>query len=252
VGDAALAGGVFGRIQFVAVHVLLGVEELLRRRIGVTVPVRLRLGDRTTNFWVADRSELFAVADVFLGDEYAALGCERPDVILDLGAHVGSATLYFKHRFPDARVVAVEPNPRAVARLRRNTAGLPGVEILNVAVGGHTRPGRFLPAPHTSASRLASDGPLEVDVLGLGDLLERIGVSRVDLIKLDIEGAEFEVLESARLDNVDELIVELHAGHPGAPADTRLWLERVADRAGFTLVPGGDECVSVLRRPDAT
>jgi hypothetical protein len=60
------------------------------------------------------------------------------------------------------------------------------------------------------------------------------------------------VLESARLDDVDELVVELHGGHPDAPADIRLWLERIAERSGLTIVRGGDECVSVLRRPYAT
>jgi FkbM family methyltransferase len=59
-----------------------------------------------------------------------------PQAIIDLGAHVGMSVLYFRERYPAARILAVEPNPANFAKLERNVGGLPDVELRPVAAGG--------------------------------------------------------------------------------------------------------------------
>ena len=62
----------------------------------------------------------------------------QPRLILDLGANVGYASVYFALRHPTARVIAVEPEPSNVAVLRRNVAGLPSVAVVEGAVWPHS------------------------------------------------------------------------------------------------------------------
>jgi hypothetical protein len=120
------------------------------------------------------------------------------------------------------------------------------------AVGGRTGRARFQQSLRSSGSRLASDpdghSTTEVDLYFFDDFLDRCGLDQVDLLTIDIEGAEFELLEHAsRLSEVDEVVGEVHRDHPDAPADLERWLESVASRAGLSIAElHGD--VFLLRR----
>jgi FkbM family methyltransferase len=249
-GDASLGDGLAGRIAFVAAHIAFATGEVLRPDERRERMLRLRLAGRSRQVWVADRTELFALGDIFLGGEYDGIASD-PRVILDLGANIGAATLYFHSRFPHARIYAVEADPDTAQRLRRNVNDLANVEVVQCAVGGRTRRGVFERSWRSSASRLAV-GPdqsgIEIDVYSFDDLLERCGIDRVDLLKIDIEGAEFELLDHAsRLADVAEVVVELHRDHPDARVDAERWLEGVAKRSGLSLV-SIDHDVFALRR----
>jgi methyltransferase FkbM-like protein len=85
-------------------------------------------------------------------------------------------------------------------------------------------------------------------VVAFDNLLDRLGIAEADVVKLDVEGAEFELLESAaRLKDVVELIMELHPAHPDAPPDVDVWLHDIASRAGLTVTGGSHSHVFVLR-----
>jgi hypothetical protein len=73
-------------------------------------------------------------------------------------------------------------------------------------------------------------------------------LDHVDLLKIDIEGAEFGLLEHAsRLSEVDEVVGELHVDHPAAPPDVQRWLDGIASGAGFFIAELRDD-VFLLRR----
>ena len=141
--------------------------------------------------------------------------------ILDCGANVGLATLYFKRRYPRARISAYEADPAICAlladNLRKNGAG--DVEVVNAAVwvAGGTVIFRCEGSDSGAVDGLADDlpGPRQaVPSVRLRDLLAR---EPVDLLKLDIEGAEAAVLEDCAdvLGRVGALVAELHEFDPG-------------------------------------
>jgi FkbM family methyltransferase len=249
-GDASLGDGIAGRIAFVAAHIAFARNEVLRPGERHERVLRLRLAGHSRWVSVADRTELFALGDIFLGGEYERIETD-PRIIVDLGANVGAATLYFHARFPDAHIYAVEADPETAQRLRRNVSDIPNVEVLQCGVGGRTRRASFERSWRSSASRLAV-GPapsgIEIDVYSFDDLLDRCGIDRVDFLKIDIEGAEFDLLDHAsRLGDVAEVVGELHRDHPDARADAERWLESVAQRSGLSLV-SADHDVFRLRR----
>jgi FkbM family methyltransferase len=152
------------------------------------------------------------------GDEYEleplrAAGHELRTV-LDVGAHLGAFTRKVKRFWPEARVIAAEPDPESAALLRRNTAGLAGISIYAGAVVGrpgvsraHLRQGGANDDRNAAASRIAEIvGPLAGDLLATAptavveardvlELLDLHGSPEIDLLKLDCEGAEGEILE---------------------------------------------------------
>jgi FkbM family methyltransferase len=136
-------------------------------------------------------------------------------VAVDAGAYLGAYTLLMAQRVgPTGQVHAFEPAASSVARLERHVAlnGFPHVRVVRAALGAG--PGRAVlrvyPSPWESLSRL--DGapvrrggvlvrPVaeeEVEVVRLDDYCAAHGVERVDLWKLDVEGAELAALDGAR------------------------------------------------------
>lgn len=137
--------------------------------------------------------------------------------IVDCGANIGLATLYWKKKYPAAEVVAVEADPAIHRYLEENLkrAGVSGVRALNQAVW-HS-PGELLFAPQgadggslVSAGAGPAAGVIRVPAVPLRDLL---GEGTVDLLKVDIEGAECEVLagQEAALAKVRRIFVEYHS-----------------------------------------
>src|SRR6266849_9306839 len=118
----------------------------------------------------------------------------RPETILDIGSNIGASILYFHHEFPDAKIFGFEPHPDTFRILQENVALLPGVMVFNYGLGAtHQRiavradnvnfgafntGGRFKDRGHPAA-------PVECEVRRLDDVLREIGVTQVDLIKID-------------------------------------------------------------------
>jgi FkbM family methyltransferase len=191
-----------------------------RHRGGVRLEaLRLRDGDAVLELWVSEFSDLHVTREAFGDQRYALPEGVRPRTILDLGANIGASVLWFHRRFPGAEIHAVEPDGRALRKLRRNVGRLPGVSVHHVALAGEDGPRTFYEAEQTWSSSLMADAarggrPATVAALTLEALMnERVGRQRVDLLKLDVEGAEWEVLPRQRLAEVADAVAgELHAG----------------------------------------
>ncbi|WP_216369035.1 FkbM family methyltransferase [Roseobacter sp. HKCCD8831] len=148
------------------------------------------------------------------------------DVVIDLGANVGDITdVLAKH---GASVYAFEPEPSTYAALSEKMAGRPNVTVINSAVSdfdGHTSlvlPASFRDNPRSASKaasivheRYKSDQACEVEVkvTDFARFLAELG-SKVTLIKVDIEGAEWPVLKALRdadlMDKFDMMFVETH------------------------------------------
>jgi FkbM family methyltransferase len=138
-----------------------------------------------------------------------------PKLIVDAGANTGIATNYFAAIFPRARIVAIEPEAGNAEILRRNCSGLANVSIHEAAIWP-TKDRIQLVDPGIGAWAYAVRDGREAKNIGLVEtitieqILHQYG-SRIDILKLDIEGAELELMRSSSwLDYVDTIIIELH------------------------------------------
>jgi len=154
---------------------------------------------------------------VFLGNEYRLPYELSPRLIIDAGANVGMATLYFASRYPNATVVAIEPELSNFRMLQRNCAGLDNAVLVRAALwpdNGKLKINSSNEAWAFSVSEIGSSATSsEVPAITIDDLLRRFDVSKIDLLKLDIEGAELELFSRAAanwIDRVEHIAIELH------------------------------------------
>src|SRR5690606_26233032 len=119
--------------------------------------------------------------------------------VMDVGAHVGYYTLLFSRLAgPAGRVVAFEPNPRNLPVLRwhvaRNRCG--NVRVEAAAAAERTGAARFERGGGSGTGRLAESGAVEVRTIRLDDFMSAEGAGP-DVVKIDVEGAELDVLRGA-------------------------------------------------------
>jgi FkbM family methyltransferase len=161
----------------------------------------------------------------------------RPDpLVVDCGANIGISVLYFKSIYPAARVIAYEADPGIFRVLKQNleSNGIGGVELINKAVGTENGVAHFW-SQGGDSGRIAveadkSKALVDVPVIRLR---EHLAGREVDLLKMDIEGAEAEVLIdcSSELGNVAAVCTEFHS-FPGRPQRLGEVISAM-ERAGF-------------------
>ncbi len=186
-------------------------------------------------------------AGIRVRDLARIVGADRP-TILEIGANDGTHTLQFAACFRDPAIHCFEPEPRAIRRFRRNLRGVPNVRLVEAAVGATTGTVRFHRSDgqrHKRWRRPLPEGwdysgsirppkrhldvhpdvefrePIEVPMLSIDDWALEHSVEGVDLVWMDVQGAEREVLAGMRatLPRIRFLYteysdVELYEGQP--------------------------------------
>ena len=149
--------------------------------------------------------------DEFIRRVYDFVASRPRPLIVDAGSNVGMSVLCQKLRHPDARIVAVEPDPEIFRLLERNVRenGLHDVRLINAALAAAPGTQAFR-ADGRAGGRLTGDGGAHVEVRTLSGLLDE----PVDFLKMNIEGAELDVLTEASrtgaLGRVEQMVIEYH------------------------------------------
>jgi FkbM family methyltransferase len=128
-------------------------------------------------------------------------------VVVDIGSNIGISALWFLTRDPGVRVHCFEPVPANVARLHGNLAGQEGrYELTEAAVDAQAGPVSFGVEPSGRYGGIGADfeEQIEVDCLAIADVLDAVleREPRIDVLKLDTEGAELRTLQAIRADQL--------------------------------------------------
>jgi FkbM family methyltransferase len=162
--------------------------------------------------WVRpDTTDIVVVAEIFHDRSYDVIE-GSPDLIIDAGGHIGAATVFLARKFPNALIVVIEPNDGNFAMLERNTQCFPNVIRLKAGLWWNNSTLQIRNPDDSPWAFNLEEGDGGIHGITIPDILKMTGRDRVDVLKIDIEGAEVEVLNSSAgwIDQVGILIVELH------------------------------------------
>jgi FkbM family methyltransferase len=186
------------------------------------------------------------------GHSFCPLRVEAP-VLVDLGANVGRFAAEFLAAHPAARAGLIEGDPYLVGLLQQRFGDDPRVQIVPALVGARSEPevafhlckipeGNSVFREFSSTWSPTETREVRVRMLSLPDVLSTLGLEYVHLLKVDIEGSEWELLEafapelSAR---VEQLTVEFHDFlDPGRRPDTERCIRHLQDLGYATVCRG--------------
>lgn len=166
-------------------------------------PVFLRPGTTDT--------EVFE--QIFLQQEYD-IQLKNVRVIVDAGAHIGLSSIYFALKFPDASVIAIEPESSNFELLKKNTGHYNNITPLQSGLWSHKTRLRIQDQDVATWSFQLTEtqGKTGIEAMGIADLMADLNLDHIDLLKIDIEGSELEVLEHSGpwMESVGAMVIELH------------------------------------------
>ncbi|HYO09875.1 MAG TPA: FkbM family methyltransferase [Tepidisphaeraceae bacterium] len=176
--------------------------------------------------------------------------------VIDLGAHRGEFSAQVRARF-GCRCIAVEANPNLIEHVRK----VEGVQAHGCALAGADGEMTLHYSANPEASSIKA-GPMDatgdsavVPARSLASLLAEAGVTRVDLLKVDIEGAEVEMFDSLSDDElcrIDQITIEWHDFSGAVSADEIARIAGRLDRVGFEAFRfGADNMNWLFARRDA-
>lgn len=211
-----LGNGIYAKMHVLIVSSLFPIEHLLR--IKRITPIRLSLTafGQPFVFYVRDSSDVTVLKEVFLLNEYALDLKKEPMIIVDLGSNVGASVVYFAVRYPNARIIAVEADPVTANALRQNAQQFSNISVLNYAIAGTDGSLTFYVHPSSRMSsslvqRTPEQESIEVPARTFASLLAQEKITTVDLLKFDIEGAEYEAFkQQGSLNSVHQFVGEIH------------------------------------------
>jgi FkbM family methyltransferase len=184
---------------------------------GLPHPLHLRLRN----------SDVTLLRSIFLDGEYDWSFLKAPGVIIDAGANIGFTSVVYANRYPEASVIAIEPEASNFQLLKENAASYPNIELVHGALWKENTKLRILDpglgswafrTQETAAGKQAPPDRALVEAFTLDKILSDHKIEFVDILKVDIEGAEKEVFENsaAWIDRVGIIIIELHDSYkPG-------------------------------------
>jgi FkbM family methyltransferase len=167
-------------------------------------------------YYRTSTSDMILIYEILLKSGYSAeywLPKEiEPEVILDIGGNIGITSIYLTNKFPNAKIFTFEPLPQNFELLKMNTKHYKNIKIFNVGLG--SKDGSFdifMSSDSENFGGASLNATLEVDnknkvtckVRNASDMLNELGITKVDLLKIDTEGAEYDILMS-----IDKKILE--------------------------------------------
>lgn len=202
-----------------SLHHLMPLRYAVDAAFGIKAPrtlhARLRENGRPFDVRLGT-TDLRVLEQVFARQEYSLPKSVHPHTIIDAGANIGCTTIFFANRYPDARIIAIEPDPSNFEMLERNCAGLPNVVPVAAAVWPRPTTLTFVTQNcgkwAVSMKERVDDGA-PVRGITIPQLIEEFELDRIDVLKMDIEGGEKEVFSASDLswlDKVGMLAIELH------------------------------------------
>ncbi len=158
----------------------------------------------------------YSYKEIFEKEIYAFKTNKNHPLIIDCGSNIGLSIIYFKNLYPQSKILAFEADPSVFEVLQSNilSFGLENITLINKAVWSSETFLKFT-IEGADAGRVARDidrekeEKIEVPTARLRNYLNQT----VDFLKLDIEGAEIDVILdcSDQLQNVENLFVEYHS-----------------------------------------
>ncbi len=185
--------------------ILKNYPTIAARVSGILAPIFIRV----------QSSDFIVLRQVMVDREYELPGAMAPSVIVDAGANIGVTSVFYANRYPTARIFAIEPEKSNFDMLVQNAAPYQNIVPIHGALWSRsTLLAVCDPEKYSHWGVRVSEEPSVVttQAFTVADLIFKYELTFIDILKLDIEGAETEVFETSDqwIRKIGVLVVETH------------------------------------------
>jgi FkbM family methyltransferase len=184
-------------------------------------------------YFRSNSPDKFVLDEIFLHDVYSISSMENISTVLDIGANIGAFSSSIIRKFPDCLITAVEPEPSNFAVLDANCGNISNITLINKAVWSDSNGVTIVPNYGETAVE-SGENSISVDSIAFNELLEPF--SKIDLLKIDVEGAEIDIILSASpesLTKIENITGEFHGQVP----EWGNWVRYLGAFFELTIVP---------------
>jgi FkbM family methyltransferase len=163
-------------------------------------------------------SDIYTFNQIFIKLEYRFGVNFSPRFIIDCGANTGMASVYFKMTYPEAYIVAVEPEKSNYEMLVKNTQGRADIDCLRYGIWNKNAILKVEDEHNIGnwgfvCREVAEEDDSTVKALSISEIMRRYDKTEIDILKIDIEGCELELFSSDYenwLPRTKVIMIELH------------------------------------------
>jgi len=195
----------------------------------------------------AQTSDEYTFQQIFVEKQYSFKYTGQPATIIDAGANIGLAAIYFANRFPNSKIICLEPEQSNFELLKKNTCSYPQISIIRKGLWGSNT---FLKVNDNgldnwgfSVNECDRHEPGAIEALSVGSIMQEFTLEQLDLIKMDVEGSEKNIMENATdwLPSCKTLVIELHDRM--APGSSEIFFKTILKYAPFQIEIKGENLV---------
>ena len=209
---------------------------------GYEHPIQIR--GKSSDDWVLN--------SIIVCREYSGFISKRPARILDGGANIGLADIYWSQLYPGVEIVAIEPDPDNFELLQRNTEHLENVSLIQGGIWSRKVKLRVeYPSAEKYAIRVVEDENGTIEAHSIDSIMSDLGWDWIDVVKLDVEGSEVAILSEnidQWIDKIGTLIIEIHQDI--APKSARVLFQAFAERDFHLSWRGENLILRRIQRPE--
>ena len=162
-------------------------------------------------------SDHYVFRDIFLFGEFKLPVVIDPELIIDAGAYTGLSALYYSKTYPNAKIIAVEPESSNFKVLNQNTVDNSNIECIQAGLWSENALLKIADVKKEkwafTLERVKEGEEYDIRSITVSKLLEDSDFDRIDILKIDIEGAEKELFSTNSkkwLNKVNIIVLELH------------------------------------------
>jgi FkbM family methyltransferase len=188
-----------------------------------------------------------AVAEALRNQYKAIVAGGHVPVIVDAGAYVGASSLWFRSKFPEAHIVAIEPDPESFQLLERNLAAFGPATPVHAAIGAEPGRVRLVPSPDSWATQVERSKS-GIRVTTMNEAFARVPNGEPLLAKINIEGFEDDVFSANLewLDRIALLFIEPHDWLLPGQHTSRSFQKALGERDFHLFIVGPHLCYARL------
>jgi FkbM family methyltransferase len=171
-----------------------------------------------------DSSDVFVYRDVIDCKEYEFTVGKEPKIIIDAGANIGLTSVFFANKYPNAKIITIEPDESNIKILEMNIKPYKNIHLIKGALWDSVGEIDLLDAGlgnwgfmvghenNPNGIKLPTNSKYKTPTVNIEKIIELYGIDEIDILKIDIEGSEKEVFNNCSqwINKVNSIVVELH------------------------------------------